>query len=135
MSLKLALMGGVAVAAALLFSLLAYYHNKAQAQAVQISSLTDQRNEAQMLVTTQTHQLQEFNQISKAEIDEQKVVQQQSDARIVYIKTVAKASPCSIQPVPMAIVGRLREHADQIRQRAARSDSSQPAGGVSAPGN
>ncbi len=135
MSLKLAMYGGLLLFLGILLSLLGYYHNKAKAQGVEITQLMQEKNEAQLIITTQIQQISDFNKISKAEQDEKQQVVQQSNERIVYIRTAAKANRCSMQPVPVDVVNRLREHANQIRQGSAGADTGQPAGRVPAAGH
>lgn len=125
MGIKIALLGGVTMGMIILLALLGYYHNKAQLQAIEISQLNQDKIAAQLLITQQTSQITAFNAISKDQQDEKQQVEQQSNERIVYIRAAAKNSACSTQPVPAAIVDRLRQYADQIRGGAAGTHSAQ----------
>lgn len=90
--------------------------------------LTEQRDEAQAQLAQQVKTMRFFDQITQATEDAKQQNQQQSEQVQTIIKTVLVKESCAREPVPAAIIERLRQHAERIRSSAPSSAARQPAG-------
>ncbi|MBV4465881.1 hypothetical protein KVG95_21365 [Pseudomonas sp. SWRI79] len=90
--------------------------------------LTEQRDAAQAQLGHQMKTMRFFNQITQATEDAKQQRQQHSEQVQTIIKTVLVKESCAGEPVPAAVVERLRQHAEQIRSSSSSSDTRQPAG-------
>lgn len=121
----ISLKGTLIVVAILIFTgeggLLAYYHNKAREQKADIQQLQQAQKAAAVIFEKQLAAARQVNHISQRVEDERQQAQQQSQTRVVYIQSAISKERCSTQPVPDAVVDRLRAHADKIRQHSSTS--------------
>ncbi|WDG77597.1 hypothetical protein PUP68_20175 [Pseudomonas chlororaphis] len=103
---------------------------QADARALQQEKLylTEQRDEAQAQLAQQVKTMHVFNQITQATEDAKQQRQQHSEQVQTIIKTVLVKESCAREPVPVAVVERLRQHAEHIRAPGSGSAARQPAG-------
>ncbi|PMY33057.1 MULTISPECIES: DUF2570 domain-containing protein [Pseudomonas] len=90
--------------------------------------LTEQRDEAQAQLEQQLKTLRFFDQITQATENAKLQRQQQSEQVQSIIKTVLVKESCAREPVPAAVVERLRQHAEHTHTTASNSAARQPAG-------
>ncbi|WDG70391.1 DUF2570 domain-containing protein [Pseudomonas chlororaphis] len=103
---------------------------QADARALQQEKLylTEQRDEAQAQLAQQVKTMHVFNQITQATEDAKQQRQQHSEQVQTIIKTVLVKESCAREPVPAAVVERLRQHAEHIHSSVPGSAARQPAG-------
>lgn len=102
-----------------------HYYGKAADQAGTITTLTQQKNEAEFISQSQALTFGIFNTIAGATLDKQKANKAASQERQVIIKTVLKTEPCAVVPVPAAAAGSLLDHYNAIRKGASNADTGQ----------
>lgn len=102
-----------------------HFYGKAKDQAGTITTLTQQKNEAEFLSQSQAQTVGIFNTIAGATLNEQKANTATSQERQVIIKTVLKTEPCAVVPVPATAAGGLLDHYNAIRKGAGNADSGQ----------
>lgn len=100
-----------------------HFYGKSVKQADTISTITQQKQEAELIAKSQAATIDALNSISKATLDEQSDNSQQSDNRQVIIRTVLKTQQCAVTPVPDDASGQLLNHYNAIRQGASKPTS------------
>lgn len=95
-----------------------HFYGKSVEQADTISTITQQKQEAELIAKSQAAAIEVLNSISKATIDEQSENSQQSNDRQVIIKTVLKTQQCAVTPLPDDASSQLLNHYNAIRQGA-----------------
>ncbi|EOA1531823.1 hypothetical protein ACH8KY_002480 [Salmonella enterica subsp. enterica serovar Braenderup] len=86
-----------------------------------ITTLTQQRDEARRILTNQQNTLQFFNTLSKAATDEKQRNTQQSETVRAEIRPALAAEPAARVAVPVAAADRVRGAVSEIRTGAAGS--------------
>ncbi|ECX5959788.1 hypothetical protein AHR84_03170 [Salmonella enterica subsp. enterica serovar Newport] len=85
------------------------------------ATLTQQRDEARLILNNQQYTMQFFNTLSKAAIDEKQRNTQASEAVRAEIRPVLAAEPAARVVVPAAAADRVRAAVSEIRAGAAGS--------------
>lgn len=88
-----------------------------------ITTLTQQRDEARRILNNQQNTMQFFNTLSKAATDEKQRNTQHSEAARAEIRPVLDAEPAARVAVPAAAADRVRAAVSAIRTGAAGSAS------------
>lgn len=86
-------------------------------------TLTQQRDEARLVLNNQQHTLQLFNMLSQAGVDEKQRNTQHSEAVRAEIRPALDAQPAARVAVPAVAADRVREAVDAIRAGAASAAS------------
>ncbi|EMD3494677.1 DUF2570 family protein [Salmonella enterica] len=86
-----------------------------------IDTLTQQRDEARLILNNQQYTMQFFNTLSKAATDEKQRNTQQSETLRAEIRPVLAAEPAARVAVPAAAADRVRAAVGEIRAGAASS--------------
>ncbi|HDL6510773.1 TPA: exotoxin [Yersinia enterocolitica] len=113
----------IAVIAALLVGVV-YYHGQAVTKDAAITTVTDERDEAQRILNNQVRMVNIINDIAKANENDKQKIAQEGEARVVYIREAIKGDDCTNKLVPVAAADLLRKHANQIRSGATGTDTS-----------
>ncbi|ENM6161059.1 hypothetical protein AB8H59_001043 [Salmonella enterica] len=87
------------------------------------TTLTQQRDEARLILNNQQYTMQFFNTLSKAATDEKQRNTQASEAVRAEIRPVLAAEPAARVAVPAAAADRVRAAVSEIRAGAAGSAS------------
>lgn len=106
----------------LLMAIAFHYYGKTISQASALSTMAQQKNEAEFITKSQALSVGIFNQIAGATLNAQKANVSASQDRQVIIKTVLKTDACSIQSVPAAASSSLLSHYNAIRESADYAD-------------
>ncbi|EBO0298250.1 hypothetical protein DSO51_10205 [Salmonella enterica] len=85
------------------------------------TALTQQRDEARLILNNQQHTMQFFNTLSKAATDEKQRNTQQSETLRTEIRPALAAEPAARVVVPAAAADRVRAAVSEIRTGAAGS--------------
>ncbi|EEM1820800.1 hypothetical protein GKA92_21915 [Salmonella enterica subsp. enterica] len=88
-----------------------------------IDTLTQQRDEARLILNNQQYTMQFFNRLSKAATDEKQRNKQASEAVRAEIRPVLDAEPAARVAVPALAAERVRAAVGEIRAGAAGSAS------------
>lgn len=112
----------------LLLFLALHFYGKSVSQAAAMTTLTQQKNEAEFITQSQSLSVGIFNQIAGVALNDQKTNRGASERRQTVIKTVLEQAPCAVVPVPVSANNSLLEHYDQIYQSTANAHSGKPAG-------
>ncbi|EKI1090390.1 hypothetical protein PB906_002198 [Salmonella enterica] len=86
-----------------------------------IDTLTQQRDEARLILNNQQHTMQFFNTLSKAATDEKQRNTQQSETLRAEIRPALAAEPAARVAVPAVAADRVRAAVSEIRAGAAGS--------------
>ncbi|EAW0307088.1 hypothetical protein FGJ22_20780 [Salmonella enterica] len=84
-----------------------------------IDTLTQQRDEARLILNNQQYTMQFFNTLSKATADEKQRNTQQSETLRAEIRPVLAAEPAARVAVPAVAADRVRAAVSEIRAGAA----------------
>lgn len=109
-----------------------HFYGKTVSQAAALSSLTQQRDQAEFITRSQALSVGIFNQIAGATSDEQRSSMAASQQRQTVIKTVLETAPCAGVAVPAAANDSLLNHYNTVRQGSDHANAGKPAGRVSA---
>lgn len=117
---------------ALLMAVAFHFYGKTVSQAAALTSLTEQRDQAEFITQSQALSVGIFNQIAGATLNEQRTSQTASQQRQTVIKTVLETAPCAVVAVPAAANDSLLNHYNTVRQGSRHANTGKPAGRVSA---
>ncbi len=112
----------------LLLFLALHFYGKSVSQADAMTTLTQQKNEAEFITQSQALSVGIFNQIAGVTLNDQKINHRASERRQTIIKTVLEQAPCAVVPVPDPANNSLLEHYNQIYQSTTNAHSGKPAG-------
>lgn len=111
----------VALLAALSFGVY-YYHDAYGDKAEDLEAAARKQQQAETIAGNVIQSMRIFNAITRANHDEKQQIQRRSENAVVYIREKLSTDECAIRPVPDAVVSKLREHADRIRNGSGSSD-------------
>jgi surface polysaccharide O-acyltransferase-like enzyme len=114
----------------LLMAIAFHFYGKTVSQEKALSSLTEQKNEAEFITQSQALSVGIFNQISGATLNEQKNNQAASQQRQTVIKTLLETAPCAVVSLPAAANDSLLNHYNAVRQDTRDANTGQSAGAV-----
>ncbi|KQN42757.1 hypothetical protein ASE93_18785 [Serratia sp. Leaf50] len=131
---KIALMTTLLVMACigLLMFLAFHYYGQTVSQAASLSTLTQQKKEAEFIVQSQGLSVGIFNQIAGATLNDQQTNQTASQRRQTIIKRVLQTAPCNLVPVAAAANDSLLNHYNAVRQSSRHTDTLRSARAVPA---
>ncbi|CAM3484497.1 hypothetical protein ITX54_03615 [Rouxiella silvae] len=131
---KIALMTTLLVMACigLLMFLAFHYYGQTVSQAASLSTLTQQKKEAEFIVQSQGLSVGIFNQIAGATLNDQQTNQTASQRRQTIIKRVLQTAPCNLVPVAAAANDSLLNHYNAVRQSSRNTDTLRSARAVPA---
>lgn len=118
----------ILVCISLLLFLTLHFYGKSISQANAMTTLTQQKNEAEFITQSQSLSVGIFNQIAGVTLNDQKTNHGASERRQSIIKTVLEQAPCAVVPVPASANNSLLEHYNQINQSTANAHPGKPAG-------
>ncbi len=104
-----------------------HFYGRAMSQQVAMTSLTQQKDQAEFITQSQALSVGIFNQIAGATLNEQKHSQATSQQRQTVIKTVLETAPCAVVAIPATANDSLLNHYHEIRQSPAHAHTSQSA--------
>ena len=116
----------------LLIFLAFHYYGQTVSQAASLSTLSQQKKEAEFIAQSQGLSVGIFNQIAGTTLNDQQANQTASQTRQTIIKRVLQTAPCNLVPVAAAVNVSLFNHYNAVRQRSRNTDTRKPASAVTA---
>ncbi len=109
-----------------------HYYGKTVAQSSSISTLTQQKNEAEFVTQSQALSVSIFNTVAGATLNAQHANTLDSKATQADIKNALANDTCAVVAVPASAADRLLKHYNAIRKSAGNTNTGQSAGGLPA---
>ncbi|AIN13271.1 hypothetical protein [Yersinia pseudotuberculosis] len=103
-----------------------HFYNEADEWHEKADAAAKERDEARFILSNQVRMVNIINDIAKANENERNRIRNNSEVRVAAIKKDISADECATRSIPVAAVERLRNHANQIRNRSSGTDPQQP---------